>query len=93
MVEYSKNLSALNLEYSLENGWEKFVFKNGFNDKILLKNSLNLNKNIAVFGLSGSKKSRGFAIPNGIELAQEELQRAINRNMSLVFTDPKRRTI
>jgi type IV secretion system protein VirD4 len=52
-----------------------------------------LNKNIAVFGSSGSKKSRGFAIPNGIELAQEELQSAINRNMSLVFTDPKRRII
>lgn len=52
-----------------------------------------LNKNIAVFGSSGSKKSRGFAIPNGIELAQEELQRAVNRNMSLVFTDPKRRII
>lgn len=52
-----------------------------------------LNKNIVVFGSSGSKKSRGFAIPNGIELAQEELQRAINRNMSLVFTDPKRRII
>lgn len=49
-----------------------------------------LNKNIAVFGSSGSKKSRGFAIPNGIELAQEELQKAVNRNMSLVFTDPKR---
>ena len=52
-----------------------------------------LNKNIAVFGSSGSKKSRGFAIPNGIELAQDELQRAVNRNMSLVFTDPKRRII
>ena len=52
-----------------------------------------LNKNIVVFGSSGSKKSRGFAIPNGIELAQEELQKTINRNMSLVFTDPKRRTI
>lgn len=52
-----------------------------------------LNKNIAVFGSSGSKKSRGFAIPNGIELAQEELQRAVNRNMSLVFTDPKRRIV
>lgn len=25
-----------------------------------------LNKNIAVFGSSGSKKSRGFAIPNGM---------------------------
>lgn len=49
-----------------------------------------LNKNIAVFGSSGSKKSRGFAIPNGIELAQEELQKAIHRDMSLVFTDPKR---
>ena len=48
-----------------------------------------LNKNIAVFGSSGSKKSRGFAIPNGIELSQEELQLAISRNMSLVFTDPK----
>lgn len=52
-----------------------------------------LNKNIAVFGSSGSKKSRGFAIPNGIELAQEELQKKINREMSLVFTDPKRRVI
>lgn len=48
-----------------------------------------LNKNIAVFGSSGSKKSRGFAIPNGIELAQEEVQNAIGRSMSLVFTDPK----
>jgi TRAG protein len=48
-----------------------------------------LNKNIAVFGSSGSKKSRGFAIPNGIELAQEELQKKIKREMSLVFTDPK----
>jgi len=45
------------------------------------------------FGSSGSKKSRGFAVPNGIELAQEELQKSINRNMSLVFTDPKRRII
>lgn len=52
-----------------------------------------LNKNIAVFGSSGSKKSRGFAIPNGIELSQEELQKKINREMSLVFTDPKRRAI
>ena len=52
-----------------------------------------LNKNIAVFGSSGSKKSRGFAIPNGIELAQEELQKKINREMSLVFTDPKRRIV
>lgn len=48
-----------------------------------------LNKNIAVFGSSGSKKSRGFAIPNAIELAQEELQEKIKRKMSLVFTDPK----
>ena len=52
-----------------------------------------LNKNIAVFGSSGSKKSRGFAIPNGIELAQEELQKKLNREVSLVFTDPKRRVI
>lgn len=52
-----------------------------------------MNKNIAVFGASGSGKSRGFAIPNGIELAQEEMQNVINRNMSLVFTDPKRRII
>ena len=48
-----------------------------------------LNKNIAVFGSSGSKNSRGFAIPNGIELVQEEVQEAIQRQMSLVFTDPK----
>jgi len=52
-----------------------------------------LNKNIAVFGSSGSRKSRGFAIPNGIELSQEDLQKKINREMSLVFTDPKRRII
>ena len=49
-----------------------------------------LNKNIAVFGSSGSKKSRGFAIPNAIELAQDTLKQSINRDMSLVLTDPKR---
>lgn len=38
-------------------------------------------------------KSVGFAIPNGMELAQYELQKSINREMSIVFTDPKRRTI
>lgn len=48
-----------------------------------------LNKNIAVFGASGSKKSRGFAIPNIIELVQEQLQLIVGRNMSLVITDPK----
>lgn len=49
-----------------------------------------LNKNIAVFGSSGSKKSRGFAIPNAIELSQETLQNSIQKEMSLVLTDPKR---
>ena len=63
------------------------------NEIITLPMNTYLNKNIAVFGSSGSKKSRGFAIPNGIELAQEELQKKINREMSLVFTDPKRRVI
>lgn len=48
-----------------------------------------LNKNIAVFGASGSGKSAGFALPNGIELVQESLK----KDMSLVFTDPKRRAI
>ncbi|MCI8519185.1 MAG: type IV secretory system conjugative DNA transfer family protein [Clostridia bacterium] len=52
-----------------------------------------LNKNIAVFGSSGSGKSRGFAIPNCIELVQEKLQKAVEINMSLVVTDPKRRTL
>ena len=52
-----------------------------------------LNKNIVVFGSSGSKKSRGFAIPNAIELAQETLKDSINREMSLVITDPKRRAL
>ena len=56
---------------------------------ITLPMSTYLNKNIAVFGSSGSKKSRGFAIPNGMELSSEELQNKINREMSLVFTDPK----
>lgn len=59
------------------------------NEVITLPMNTYLNKNIAVFGSSGSKKSRGFAIPNGIELVQEEVHKAINRDMSLVFTDPK----
>lgn len=59
------------------------------NEIITLPMDTYLNKNIAVFGSSGSKKSRGFAIPNAIELAQEEVQNAIKRQMSLVFTDPK----
>lgn len=59
------------------------------NDIIKLPFDSYFNKNIAVFGSSGSKKSRGFAIPNGIELVQEEVQEAIQRQMSLVFTDPK----
>lgn len=41
------------------------------------------------FGASGSKKSRGFAIPNAIELAQEVLQKEVGREMSMVITDPK----
>ena len=49
-----------------------------------------LNKNIVVFGSSGSKKSRGFAIPNAIELAQETVKEVINKDMSFVITDPKR---
>ena len=49
-----------------------------------------LNKNIVVFGSSGSKKSRGFAIPNALELSQESVKNVINRDMSLVITDPKR---
>ena len=52
-----------------------------------------LNKNIAVFGSSGSKKSRGFAIPNAIELTQDTLKTSINKDMSLVITDPKRRIV
>ena len=49
-----------------------------------------LNKNIVVFGSSGSKKSRGFAIPNALELSQESVKNVIDRDMSLVITDPKR---
>lgn len=56
---------------------------------ITLPMSTYLNKNIAVFGSSGSRKSRGFVIPNGIEIAQEKLHKAIGREMSLIFTDPK----
>lgn len=63
------------------------------NEIITLPLNTYLNKNIAVFGSSGSKKSRGFAIPNAIELAQESVKNAIDRDMSLVITDPKRRTI
>ena len=35
------------------------------------------------------KNRDGFAIPNAIELTQEELKSVIDRNMSLVITDPK----
>ena len=52
-----------------------------------------LNKNIVVFGSSGSKKSRRFAIPNAIELAQETVKEVINKDMSFVITDPKRWTV
>ena len=60
------------------------------NEIITLPMDTYLNKNIAVFGSSGSKKSRGFAIPNAIELAQDTVGQSINRDMSLVITDPKR---
>lgn len=64
------------------------------NDEIItLPLETYLNKNIAVFGSSGSKKSRGFAIPNAIELSKDKIKESIDNNMSLVFTDPKRRAL
>lgn len=63
--------------------------KTDTNELITLPLNTYLNKNIAVFGSSGSKKSRGFAIPNAMELVQDSVQKVINKNMSLVITDPK----
>lgn len=59
------------------------------NKLITLPLNTYLNKNIAVFGSSGSKKSRGFAIPNAMELCQDTVQQLMERDMSLVITDPK----
>lgn len=60
------------------------------NELITLPLNSYLNKNIAVFGSSGSRKSRGFAIPNSMELAQSSVQDSIKKEISLVITDPKR---
>ena len=59
------------------------------NEVITLPLNTYLNKNIAVFGSSGSMKSRGFAIPNALELSQDLVKNSIEKDMSLVFTDPK----
>lgn len=48
MSEINKNSVATYFEKTINEGWENWVFKAGFNDKIVLKNSLNLNKKIVV---------------------------------------------
>ena len=48
MVEFDKNIAVSDLQYTVKDGWENLVFKAGYNDTLVLKNSLNLNKKIVV---------------------------------------------
>lgn len=70
------------LNESFEVGTEDGIIVGKKEDKIItLPNSTRHNKNIAVFGASGSKKSRGFVIPNILNLAEQ--------GKSMILTDPK----
>ena len=57
-----------------------------------------LNRNIMVFGASGSGKSRKFIVPNILKIAEQDerainLENAIQQGKNIIVTDPKRRTI
>lgn len=70
------------LEESFEVGTEDGIVVGKIDNKIItLPNNTRHNKNIAVFGASGSKKSRGFVIPNILNLAEQ--------GKSMILTDPK----
>lgn len=75
-------MSEIELEESFEVGTEDGIVVGKIKDKIVtLPNNTKHNKNIAVFGASGSKKSRGFVIPNILNLAEQ--------GKSMILTDPK----
>lgn len=65
------------------------------NEIIIMPDSLKtLNRNIIIFGASGSGKSRKFIIPNILKIAeQDEKEKEIHKNVSqgknFVCTDPK----
>ena len=57
-----------------------------------------LNRNIMVFGASGSGKSRKFIVPNILKIAEQDerarnLENAIQQGKNIIVTDPKRRII
>lgn len=75
-------MNETELEESFEVGTEDGIVVGKINNKIItLPNNTRHNKNIAVFGASGSKKSRGFVIPNILNLAEQ--------GKSMILTDPK----
>ena len=80
-------MNETELEESFEVGTEDGVVVGKIDNKIItLPNNTRHNKNIAVFGASGSKKSRGFVIPNILNLAE---QGSTKEGKSMILTDPK----
>lgn len=70
------------LEESFELGTENGLIVGKMDNQIItLPNDTKHNKNVAVFGASGSRKSRGYVIPNIINLASQ--------GKSMILTDPK----
>ena len=67
---------------SFELGTGNGLIVGKFDNKIVtLPNYTLHNKNVAIFGASGSKKSRGYVIPNILNLAAQ--------GKSMILTDPK----
>ena len=73
----------------------RIISKIDTNEIIIMPESLKtLNRNIIIFGASGSGKSRKFIIPNILKIAeQDEKEKEIHKNVSqgknFVCTDPK----
>ena len=75
-------MNKLELTDSFEVGTENGIIVGKLDGKIVtLPNNTMQNKNVAIFGASGSKKSRGYVIPNILNLAQQ--------GKSMILTDPK----
>lgn len=75
-------MNKVELTDSFEVGTEDGIIVGKIDGKIVtLPNNTMQNKNVAIFGASGSKKSRGYVIPNILNLAQQ--------GKSMILTDPK----
>jgi len=75
-------MNKVELTDSFEVGTEDGLIVGKIDGKIVtLPNNTMQNKNVAIFGASGSKKSRGYVIPNILNLAEQ--------GKSMILTDPK----